>query len=350
MLSNEPNEELRAILDKQNKQAILMSIISGILLILFLALVFYWLKDFIFSNKAEPIVTYASEEVKEEEPEKEKVSNSIQKKPEPPSSSTTPPLLLAIAPSSVAIPIPDIQIDTLSVNFGEQMDFGSGFGSGSGDGDGGGGGNFMGSKLGGDLVCFVIDYSTSMAGERINLLKRELESAISNYPMGKRYQVIFFAGPAWIAGSTVDSSVRTASVSKSGSNYSWSATSPHDWVPNLPMQPVEWISCTAASQRESITAVKETELVYGTSWKGPFEMALSMSPTPYQIVFLTDGVSGEGSLELAKQMGANAKSKGVIVNTISLMEPRARDAMASLARATGGSFSMIGEDGKKQAQ
>ena len=79
-------------------------------------------------------------------------------------------------------------------------------------------------------------------------------------------------------------------------------------------------------------------------------MALDMKPKPDLVVFLTDGASGSDSSEKAKKLGNSAKTRGIKVNTIALMEPRAREAMAELARRAGGSFALIGEDCKKENQ
>ena len=95
---------------------------------------------------------------------------------------------------------------------------------------------------------------------------------------------------------------------------------------------------------------EETGLVLGTTWLTPLEMALDMKPKPELVVFLTDGVSGKDSAEIAKDMGNRAKTRGIRINTISLMEPAAHKAMADLAERAGGEFSLIGEDGKKVKQ
>ena len=72
-----------------------------------------------------------------------------------------------------------------------------------------------------------------------------------------------------------------------------------------------------------------------------------MQPKPELVVFLTDGVSGKDSDQIAKRMGDLASSRSIRVNTIALMEPKARKAMAELARRSGGEFSLIGGNGKK---
>jgi hypothetical protein len=42
-----------------------------------------------------------------------------------------------------------------------------------------------------------------MNGQRDKLMRDELEKSIKEMPTGAKYQLIFFAGPAWVAGSEV---------------------------------------------------------------------------------------------------------------------------------------------------
>lgn len=75
-------------------------------------------------------------------------------------------------------------------------------------------------------------------------------------------------------------------------------------------------------------------------------MALEMNPKPDLIFFMTDGSAGGNSLEAAKDIGRKAKKDGVIINTIALMLPQAKEAMGELAKRTGGAFTMVDKDGK----
>ena len=79
-------------------------------------------------------------------------------------------------------------------------------------------------------------------------------------------------------------------------------------------------------------------------------MAMTMSPKPAMIVFLTDGSSGDKTYAKAERIANKAKSRGIVVNTVALMEPDARKALSRIAKVTGGEFSLIGRDGKKEKQ
>lgn len=46
------------------------------------------------------------------------------------------------------------------------------------------------------------------------------------------------------------------------------------------------------------------------------------------------------------ERGHKSKRKGIVINTIAMMEPRAEAAMADLAKRTGGQFTIINKDGK----
>lgn len=62
---------------------------------------------------------------------------------------------------------------------------------------------------------------------------------------------------------------------------------------------------------------------------------------------MTDGaIEGRDMMALTKDLGSIASKRGVVVNTIAMMEPKAEKPMADLAMRTGGQFTIIGKDGK----
>ena len=61
---------------------------------------------------------------------------------------------------------------------------------------------------------------------------------------------------------------------------------------------------------------------------------------------MTDGSSGSEAMQVAKTVGAKAKSRGITINTIAMMEPRAHDAMKEMAKRTGGKFTVVEAGGK----
>lgn len=347
------NPELEARLAAQRRNSTVASVVIGILLLALLAMVFYFIGVSMFGRKTEAMVVYAEEAMVEDEVEKVKINNAVQKNPSPPSSSSAQ-VITVNAQSNFAVPTPDIVVDSLSVDFGDSDGFGDGWGGGgNGFGSGGAGTfNFMGSKMSGDKVCFVIDYSASMNGKRISLLKNELAKTISEFPEGADYQLIFFAGPAWVAGSTISNprSLSTSTITYEGKSYNWRGHKYTNWAPVGKRQEVEWMKMNEGNREKSLSAIQNTGLVLGTTWLTPLEMALDMKPKPELVVFLTDGLSGKDSTDIARRMGDRAKQRGIKVNTIALMEPRARADMSELAKRSGGEFSLIGPDGKKEKQ
>ena len=89
-----------------------------------------------------------------------------------------------------------------------------------------------------------------------------------------------------------------------------------------------------------------TRLVWGTVWDNPLQMALDMEPTPQVIYFMTDGAA-KGSDAWARTIGAKAKSRGITINCIAMMQPRAHDDMDDLAKRTGGQFTIVMKGGKR---
>ena len=55
---------------------------------------------------------------------------------------------------------------------------------------------------------------------------------------------------------------------------------------------------------------------------------------------------GSGCGAWAGELGGKARSKGVRINCIALMEPRAHDDMNELAKLTGGQFTIVTKGGK----
>lgn len=229
---------------------------------------------------------------------------------------------------------------------------GTGIGVGPGIGKGvGQGGNitFFNQTTRGKRIAYVIDYSLSMSGKRIKLLRAELKRSVAGLGLEKEYQILFFAGPAWLAGDKVkmDGLQKSATVHSGNRTYDWAVAKDRPvWeMKKGHSRNVSWMKADPARIADSLDAIEQTPLIYGTSWEGPLEMALGLSPAPDLIFFMTDGVSGSESMKIAEKMGQRAKTKKTIINSIAMMEPDAVEPMKELARRSGGKFSIINEDG-----
>lgn len=252
--------------------------------------------------------------------------------------------------SNVSIPVPDTVVDVQSLDFGDGDDFGDGWGSGDSFG-GGSGASFFNQSVKADRIVYVIDYSISMRGERDSLMRKELTKSVGALSGGVKYQMIYFSGPAWVAGSEMPGfnykSGKATVKGKRGHKYEWTGKGLHDWTPKGKRQPVEWIDISSSNLAESLKIIKETPLSGGTDWENPLLMAIDMEPPPQIIFFMTDGaVGGRDMLALTKDLASKANKKGIVVNTVAMMEPKAEAPMADLAKRTGGQFTIIGKDGK----
>jgi len=269
-------------------------------------------------------------------------------KPSAPSSASAK-VIAANTVSPTAIPVPEVQVTEPSLDFGIGDDFGDGWGNGSGDGMGGGGTTFFRQQVSAQRICYVIDYSASMKGTRDKLMRKELTKSVEQLGVGLQFQMIFFAGPAWTAGSKVKmaGSKKTAEVELDDETFKWKSNGgAHGWTSTGKKQKPEWISGGPGTRQQALKQVKGTPLVWGTNWENPLEIALDMDPTPQVIFFMTDGAVGGDMMALAKRLGHRAKTKGTIINTVAMMQPKAEAAMKELAKRSGGQFTIVKEGGK----
>ncbi len=347
---SELSPEVKAKLNAQKRNSTISAIIISLLACaLIVAILFYIALSPLFKN-TEEMVTYNSGGENEEPITKPEMTNQVEKKPSSPAASMAK-VIAASTPSATSIPVPDVTVVEPSLDFGDGNDFGDGWGSGSGKGAGGGGGfSFFNQKIKAERVCYVIDYSGSMGGKKILLLKEELKKSITALPDRVDYQLLFFAGPVWVAGDEVKHEGNNIfTITNKGKEYKWITTGgSHGFRPKdeKNRQQVEWLTSTKSQRTKSLEAIQDTKLVNGTIWDHPLEMALEMKPKPDVIFFMTDGSAGGNSKDIAKEIGRKAKKEGVIINTIALMLPKAKEAMGDLAKSTGGIFTMVDKDGK----
>ena len=334
--------------------ALLISILVIGLIALILALILLpsWMKE------TPVIVSYSATVSDDEQLTEKKVKTSVDRKPSAPSSASARVIASATA-SPVSIPVVDVPVDNVSLEFGSGDDFGAGWDSGDSMGSGGGGATFFNQKVSGNRIAYVIDYSASMRSNgREDLMRSELAKSIKGLSVGTFYQLFFFAGPVWVAGDSV--SIRMDGQDKKakgtsnvtdpdGEVYKWTGVGLNDWTPVGKPRKVPWIQMMPTKQRESLKQIKEGKLYLGTDWENPIEMAMAMDPPPQVIFFMTDGVMGGRDMEkLTRDLGGQAKKKGIIINTIALMEPRAEESMLDLAKRAGGVFTIVEKNGKSR--
>lgn len=326
------------------------SITSVVIALLVLALLMIILAFVLLPSliRDEPVLVSYTAPVSVEDKISEKVVSMQRAKPSAPSS-VSAKVIASNTTSPTAIPVPEVEITEPSIDFGSGDDFGDGWGNGSGDGMGGGGTTFFQQKVSAQRVCYVIDYSASMRGERDKLMRQELTKSIGQIGLGMNYQMIFFAGPAWVAGSEVSmQGQKTAQVKFEGDTFKWKTKGgAHDWEQVGKKQKPEWMSGNANNRSDSLDLIQETKLVWGTDWEDPLVMALEMEPPPQVIFFMTDGSTGGNMVKLAERLAKKAKNK-TIINTVAMMQPKAEAALKELAKQTGGQFSIVRAGGKSE--
>jgi hypothetical protein len=133
-LSPEALENLR----RQKRNSTISSILVSVLTITVIFLVMgVFLLD--LNIKESPtIVTYEASTQVEETITEKKVNIQVMKKPSAPTSSMTKVIAAASSDSPVSIPVPDVDVTTPSMEFGDGQDFGGGWGSAGDFGSGGG--------------------------------------------------------------------------------------------------------------------------------------------------------------------------------------------------------------------
>lgn len=230
-----------------------------------------------------------------------------------------------------------------------------------GSSSGGGSASFFNTSTNAERVAYVIDYSASMRGQREKLMREELTRSVGELKGRIEYQLIFFAGPAWVAGDEVKvgrsngSTTTITSRAKGGreEKYEWTTTGgAHGFKPKdkAKTQRPGWLRASSNQIKESTKLIKEHKLIWGTTWEPAIDMALRMNPKPDVIFFMTDGSTGGNIVKIADEIGRRAKKEGVMINTVAMMQPKTEEAMRVMAKKSGGSFTLIGADGKPVKQ
>jgi len=334
----------RKTLKAQQRTATLVSLVVALLLMVLIGLILAIILFASGSRETPTIVAYSGQALSEEKVTKPKVKTEVERKPAAPSMAMSR-VIAANTSSPTAIPVPEIVVEDVTNDIG----VGEGFGSGWGDGDGfgsGGGATFFGQKVSAERIAYVIDFSSSMKGNnRHKLMRDELTKSLSLMHPGLQLGMVFFSGPAWVAGDKVQG---TTVVTSKGEKFQWKKGKGHSsWEHSGKKQKVPWWTITDKEIKRLTKIVKKSPLSGGTVWDNPLHMALDMKPAPQIIYFMTDGVAG-GSGKWAKAIGERAKKMGVVINCVALMEPKAEKDLRKIADLSGGQLTLVDEDGKRR--
>jgi hypothetical protein len=343
IVSDYASDSARTALQRQRRIATVSSVMISLLLVVLVGLVLALVLLPGILVESSTIVTYQAAKIEEEQVDRPKLTPQVQRKPSAPSASMAR-VIASSTPSTTAIPVPEVEVPDLSADFGNRDDFGQGWGSGSGSGAGGT--TFFGQSVRAERIAYVIDFSSSMKGQgREELMREELMKSLDQITDGVQFGMVFFAGPAWVAGDEVKGKVVTA---PGGKTFKWmNKGGSHGWEHDGRKESSPWFTASRRSISDLKKTVEETKLVGGTVWDNPLNMALDMEPPPQIIYFMTDGAA-QGSDVWAKEVGERAKKMGVTINCIAMMQPRAHDDLDSLAKKSGGQFTIVLAGGKRE--
>ena len=344
-----PLPSARSIVKRQQRIATLVSLITALLLMALIGLILAVILMTVNPVGQPSLVSYSGVSEPEQKIKQPKIQTNVQRKPAAPSMAAAK-ILAANTESPTSIPVPQIEVEEVSIDIGVGDDFGAGWGDGEGFGNGGGS-TFFGQTSTSERLAYVIDYSASMRSQgRDQIMRKELSRSLQKMQNGLQIGMIFFAGPAWVAGDKVKMIKQKEAVvdPPKGKNYKWKTTGgANGWQPDGPKQKAPWWEIGDREVKRLQKIVNETKLVWGTIWHHPIHMALDMDPPPQTIYFMTDG-SASGSAKWAQEVGKRAKKMGVIINCVALMHPKAKADLKTIAEMTGGMLTMVDANGKRE--
>lgn len=180
--------EAEARLKAQRRQSNLASLGVSILVIILIGLVLALVVFQPLSRETPVIVSYSSPSTPEQTLEPKKQTSSRQNKPSAPSAAMSKVIAANVA-APTAVPVPDVAVPDVSLEFGTGDDFGAGWGQ-SGDGDGA---TVFGSRGGTGLTGTFIDLKQTREGEPTDLRIQDNERDGSfdiRAPVNGRYDEI----------------------------------------------------------------------------------------------------------------------------------------------------------------
>lgn len=344
---SEPGERIQAMERKQDTGqkigAVAIAVLAHIALIVILGLVI----AFTPSPQSPEIITTAAAVLDDNRLEQQEINKQVQRKPVQASQAMTEVVSVS-GMSQVALP--DIKTDLIAF---EPIGLGDTFGSSMSFGAGVDGGmvSFFGSRSTSKKVVFAVDFSASMKSmDKDTLMRKELSKSLMALPTGIAYQCIFFAGPAWYHGETVNGPNEnpTIKAEKGRDEWKWmSKGGATNFFPAFTEDPeklpkLELLSSSRSNLRNSVKLVEETKLVWGTDWRWPLYMAMNLEPDT--IFFMTDGAWGGKQDVLDELIEYNNKHGRAKINTICMMVPQAMEKLQYLAEKSRGECSLVQAD------
>lgn len=174
-LSPEALERLRI----QRRNSTISSCIVSLLFVVLIGLIlgFFLLNPMV--KEPPVIVTYQSNVTDETSVEERKVQTSMERKPSSPSASMTK-VIVSTNVSDISIPVPEVDVTSPSLDFGDGDEFGTGWGDDAGAGGGGGGGGGFGSSnaASGGLQGYMYDLKQDSKKKRLPYRPNNVEDFV----------------------------------------------------------------------------------------------------------------------------------------------------------------------------
>lgn len=238
---------------------------------------------------------------------------------------------------------PEIKTTSTAVGLGEG-DLGSFGGNLGGLGSGA---SFFGAGGRGNRVIFVLDFSASMQARQMDLVVREMERSLKGLRPDTQYQVILFAGgakfaePGWSIQErdkfdkfVVDPKgrkFRFYSPQHKHGNYAFDGSDS-----GLPA--AGWLAATQDNLKRTLRILEEKRKWLGTDWRWAFKTAMNMEPPPQVIFFMADGTGGAFPSTIIDYNNKHGKAQ---INTYAMDTTEGAEEFREIAKATGGSFTIV---------
>ena len=283
-----------------------------------------------------------------EKPDMEKKTYATKNQPKPSAPSRAANTIAALTASNIAVPTTELVLENPGLGIG--TGFGDGFGDGLGEGIGGGVA-FFGNTSTAKRVAFIIDVSRSLSDTQFEMIKKELNKSLRKLPATTQYQVLFFSGPAWFAEDTYNE--RGSVVESGGREYVWKTRSINDFYPTAgedKLYTAKWKPATPGNLKKTEKNIEDVGRSLGTDWRWPLKLALRLNPKPDVVYFLTDGAVTGGDAMVEEILKFNRKGAGAaaVINTISMMQPKAAANLLEMAKKTRGTFTIVNPDGSTE--
>jgi len=172
---------------------------------------------------------------------------------------------------------------------------------------------FFGNFDEADPIAFVLDFSGSMGGQRERILKKELMKSLNALNSKVSFSVIAFSDTGWFLGN------------RKG-----------------------WIKASPQNVTEVTQSINKQYVGGGTEWEAGLNLALSLTPHPEAIYFMTDGETNSDVNHLIDYITKQNQSKfpPARIHTTALVQTGVNQPLLDLATKNGGRFTWVNAQGK----